>query len=376
MPQHKNQHYVPQFLLRNFSNNTKNINLYNFKSDDFKKQVPIKGQCSEDYFYGKGKKTEEGLGSIEDFISPIIKELNLKAKEISSLLTFVSLQTFRTKYYVDMAIEIANNTAKEIISNNYEFRETSGHEDLVIDIKARRDVLAKKNIQNAIMALPLLQDLKCKVLINENSGSFIISDNPCVLYNLCFHNLEQGSNIALLSKGLMIILPISAKKSIIFYDNKCYKIGDKKASMVKIKAEDVAELNKLQILNADENIYFLDNNEHELQMQIKRLLVIKNNDKIENIKIKDDNNGNIVCRGRRLPIKYRPDLSFCKILSKKEYTKNFGDRDENLRPLHNDFRKKVDEKKYRPDEWIKYIKDKNAFYASALTEIERGSFFV
>ena len=68
MPSNKNQHFVPQLLLRNFSSDSgkskNSINTYIIKNKKFIENVSIKSQCSKNYFYGKNLIIEKKITSI------------------------------------------------------------------------------------------------------------------------------------------------------------------------------------------------------------------------------------------------------------------------------------------------------------------------
>ena len=61
MAEKKRQHYVPRFHLKLFSEDGVSINLFNIKTGKIIEKAAIKGQCQEDYFYGKDLKVETGL---------------------------------------------------------------------------------------------------------------------------------------------------------------------------------------------------------------------------------------------------------------------------------------------------------------------------
>ena len=68
----KNQHYVPRFYMKYFSNirnaGTKKekvlISFYQFKDNILRENIPTTSVCSEDYFYGQDGKTENSLAEM------------------------------------------------------------------------------------------------------------------------------------------------------------------------------------------------------------------------------------------------------------------------------------------------------------------------
>lgn len=61
----KRQHYVPQCLLKNFSENKIHFNMLNLKAKKAFKSIPLKEQCYENYMYDEDGQVEGALGEIE-----------------------------------------------------------------------------------------------------------------------------------------------------------------------------------------------------------------------------------------------------------------------------------------------------------------------
>lgn len=79
----KNQHYVPQFYLRNFSEDGHGIRTFNLSSGKLIPHAKLKCQCSKDYFYGEDGVLESALGGLETAFSTTFKnciELPLKER--------------------------------------------------------------------------------------------------------------------------------------------------------------------------------------------------------------------------------------------------------------------------------------------------------
>lgn len=105
MANKKRQHFISQFLLRNFSqkSNNKVIHLHNKKTNKTVENAPIKSQAQESYFYGIDTAFEDFLSHSEckasEAIKNIISEEKLpeqKTKANSFLLHFVMMYAFRT----------------------------------------------------------------------------------------------------------------------------------------------------------------------------------------------------------------------------------------------------------------------------------------
>ena len=97
MSNKKNNHYVPQFHLRQWSSNKKTIMAYNISKDIYIKEASIKNQASKNYLYGHNNNFEDIMGKIETYASPVYTKIILN-KSIDCLndeeLDFIYLFAF------------------------------------------------------------------------------------------------------------------------------------------------------------------------------------------------------------------------------------------------------------------------------------------
>lgn len=121
MADNKNQHYVPQFYLRNFSSDDKNIAAYHLGQERSLGLVPIKDQCSKDYFY-QSLDVEKQLCAIEADTSVIISKIiagkysKLSQGELLSIRAFIMLQNSRTKHSADLIRNAASKMKALLLS--------------------------------------------------------------------------------------------------------------------------------------------------------------------------------------------------------------------------------------------------------------------
>ena len=105
MAEHKNQHYVSQFYLKNFSLDRKTIGTLILSSNKFIENAPIKNQCSKDNFY-QDKNYEIALSELEADTSVIFDKImnkeDLSSKEKFIARAFMLLQETRTKHSADI----------------------------------------------------------------------------------------------------------------------------------------------------------------------------------------------------------------------------------------------------------------------------------
>ena len=131
MAEKKNQHYVPQFHLKNFSvkGSKKTINLFNIDSNKFvENKANVKNQSAEDWFYGRDLGIENVLEHFETLTSNSLRKTidsnyvpPRYSEEHSSLISFITLLSARTKYKEESISDSIEGFLKHVISFANEF---------------------------------------------------------------------------------------------------------------------------------------------------------------------------------------------------------------------------------------------------------------
>lgn len=262
MAEKKNQHYVPQMHLRYFStdNEKKLINVYHIQNKKEIRNVPIKKQASEDYFYGNDGVIEESLGMLESSTKEIFENIvnnhilpKKQSEEHSLLLLYVLFAKIRTRKQLDKFNEMNNLFFQKTLSYSPELK------DIAPDYEIKTDNPFNLILSSALKSFYLGGDLEFKLIENKSKFPFILSDNPSIAFN-DFNN-QKGHEITngkgLCCKGLQFFFPLSPNLLVFFYDSWAYKFGSKKSRVVSIdKKENIEQLNLLQILNANEIIFY------------------------------------------------------------------------------------------------------------------------
>ncbi|MBU8883844.1 DUF4238 domain-containing protein [Kaistella sp. DKR-2] len=260
-----NQHFVPKFYFRNFSfkQNQKEMGIFNLDSNFFKGRVPIKHQGAKRFFYGKDGELEEFFCLTEKRTAPLFRDIILKNKlprqytdEHFELLYFFILLEERNPIHVKLFKDVFSQQFSYVDKLDSSFFAKQNTEKI-------EEFLTTENIHRVIFhqsinLAKLNMDLQYKVLVNENINPFLTSDNPVVRYNSLMEKFvwEFGSYTGNGWIGVKIIIPLNYKYSLIFYDSTTYKIGNSKEKFVDITQNDADQLNILQILNCNENLYF------------------------------------------------------------------------------------------------------------------------
>ena len=261
MPEHKNQHYVPEFYLKRFSpdEDEKTISLWNLASNRKIIDVGLRGQCARDYFYGKDLLLEKSFGHLEGQMGKLFQEIDetsslpSHSSDKHALLLFhLITQWTRTKYMADAMSEITD----KLIANLFRSDEKGG--------KRYKDDLAR-HIENpvhlpiriATALWPMAYDLRYKLLRNCTQVEFLTSDNPVIMSNQLFSFVERDSTTGLAVKGLQVFFPMDPARVLVLYDAAVYSVGERNRQIVEIRdLGDIDQINQLQVCNCQNNVYF------------------------------------------------------------------------------------------------------------------------
>lgn len=259
MADYKRQHYVPQFLLRNFKTHGKQncICVYNIMNSKYIPQASISTQACKDFFYSQNGGFEQILTHTEyeiaNTINKVISTLTLPcigSSEYLHIFTFFSTQrartlSFITNYYKakeqlhKSQVEMMPNEVKEIYNEMYKSDKQKEYEIFV----------------RFSLSEPLLYDLKLLLLINKTNVRFLLSDNPVVFFNPLLFTKMKGNSEGIALKGLIIFLPISPIMNLMLYDNNYYGVRNSNGCVNVVDEKDIYEINLLQCINTDSNIF-------------------------------------------------------------------------------------------------------------------------
>ncbi len=250
----KNQHYVSQFLLRNFASTDVNkIWCYDkkYKKDELRSILNV---ASEVHFYDKIPGQKEGsfeyiFARAETDTSPIINKIitsksinNLSIDEKITLSLFIILQLNRTKTALESAKDI-NNQLKEGLNRFLNKENVS--KDYLSDTETWHGLL----YSTPDLSMSLLEKTW---VIFESNRQFLTSDNPVVLQNVINNNKNRGT-LGLKSIGIQIYFPLS--DSILLSIN-CEKSIDKNLlSTYKLNDDNIENINSLQVINSERFIF-------------------------------------------------------------------------------------------------------------------------
>ena len=257
----KNQHYVPQFLLKNFASRDEAFIWAYDKKEKYSEQNRIKERAvkkvaSEKFFYDMHTNDPENsyeyvLEKIENDTARIIAEIiktktinDLSEEERGTLSLFIVTQILRTRGNL-----LQSESMMESISKHLEEKWNIKTPD-IDSKKVWFSTLQKHEIFKKII-------LKKIWVLYESNNSFLISDNPVTLQNVINTNKHRGT-LGIDSPGIEIYLPLSPSLTICMF---CEKFFEQSGYYIKqipneiSKPEKVENLNFLQIANSNRFIF-------------------------------------------------------------------------------------------------------------------------
>ena len=330
MANYKKHHYVPQFYLRYFSDDSKSVNAYNLKNEKLFLSK-IRNVCQENYFY-VDVELEKILGQIEEKQAKILQKLlidfsfhSLNYKEKFYLYLFILMQFSRTKgsaKLTDEAVDLFyHDVMTPILKSSSEMEEKGFTSDFIDKTTLKMDHSHFLPMSAAMMSVELIADLDPIILINETEDFFITSDHFISLYN--YVKFKNYGTLGLQSPGLQIYCPLNERIVFLLIDSEFYHIKlDEERNGTGIiyidKSSDIAAINKLQILNCEQNIICpLNTKEAYMQKIYSEVKPLFRDKKLRSRTISDfkaaDGSNNEILHTFKIPSNYKLHLSFLRL---------------------------------------------------------------
>lgn len=261
------QHFVPRHYLRRFSfDGGKRIRLMRVSDGHYVANAALGDQCAKNYFYSRDPAIEEELAKMEGHSEAQIKKIcedlwmPTTSKDRMTLFTFICVMHGRTELAAAQAWVGTEAILKEKFRAHLERK---GEYELLKALPAfhLEDENTPLRTVAAWLSFPVLvADLGLKLLTAPDGTRFITSDNPVVVLNQAFWGKVKDRSLGgIAMRGVQFFVPLSPQHAIIAYDRTCYRVGRPERLTLKLdRKEDVALINALQILNANQCLYFKD----------------------------------------------------------------------------------------------------------------------
>ena len=247
----KRHHYLPQFYLKNFTNNDGLFWVFDRKNKEYRQQHPVNTALQKDYYTFRdknGKKhteIEKLFSSIEGKIKPVINKIDMgntiTSEEKVILSFFISFQKTRVPDFEKSVNELSGKMLTAII------QKSSSKDDIVSFIKEYKKNTGKKVKMSPEDLLDFIQSNEFSIdferewslpmilrlgvefsqhFVNMNwiflwapkNSSFITSDNPFVLVPPSNYDLKSLYGVGLITPGAKKLIPLSQRTCLMITD--------------------------------------------------------------------------------------------------------------------------------------------------------------
>ena len=267
MGKRKKHHYIPQFYLKRFSidEERKCVALYNHKNKLFVQSAQIRHQACEEFLYGTDDDVENDLSKLENAMASMFQlwtEEKILVPPPQNTNAFTLLKRF-VLYQIFRTLKEGNNIS-ELITQSFTAFLQVYHPEKINDFKDHKLGHQSPVLLNLLLSSSkeyLLNFLDCRFIVNLSELPFITSDAPVVRYNQLMEDIGFYTGATGLPvKGLQIFFPIHPRLMICLYDPKVYSCGVNSINCVSTEsANDVHQLDALQYLNSNSQLFFDDN---------------------------------------------------------------------------------------------------------------------
>lgn len=214
----KNQHYVPQFILRNFTIGDGNQIFVFDKQNEKSFRTNIRNVAAESGFYNFD--IDEYQFTIEPWLSELEGQTSeafekiIKGKSISNLnnddkieiATFVSVQIYRTRHFKDKLNDISKGMSERLRLYGFDPDRESVSKPLAE--KEIKDVSIQMVMKDSEELIPHIINKKWLLYETTESDPFYISDNPVARQNRKGFGPLWG-NLGLAVTGIEVYFPLT-----------------------------------------------------------------------------------------------------------------------------------------------------------------------
>ncbi|WP_080434267.1 DUF4238 domain-containing protein [Burkholderia ubonensis] len=270
----RNQHYVPENYFLEFSKDGSSVCGLFKKSGKAEPNISFGGQSSEHWFYGDAER-EDKITEFDtkycDNRRAVLRDLangapSLSPEQVDTLLENTQFQRKRTLTF-RKAEQGVHEFHEYFFAPQVEDLENydSGHSKEATEavkkamglfFKAFSDPRDSQFVNLMLIDTDEVSDLELVILRNRTSLPFIFSDSPVAYTNPALSDFKC-SKIANNSVGLQIFYPLNSEFLVLFYDAAVYRVGESSSVALDITNDgDVSQINKLQLHEAANSIYF------------------------------------------------------------------------------------------------------------------------
>lgn len=257
----RRQHFVSQHYLRQFRIDDTQL-IWVTKIEPYKAigEGPIKGQCQEDYFFGKESFADKMLQEIESKVAPVLtivaRDLKWNEEELKTIRLLTVQLYLRSRKGSEVEKLLPRFVADKVITNAISRGELpppkGGWSAEMMDFTG----IPETRVGRILSLFLESGNLLFKILTPTHGKFFVTSDNPIVALNLFASDAKSlNSYVGFAQSGFLLLVPLGPYACGFFYDPNVYKVGDRRERIVSINPADVDLINSLQVQSAEKCLY-------------------------------------------------------------------------------------------------------------------------
>ena len=222
-----NQHWVPQFHLKLFSNGNRYIHLALRDGSRVAFKTSIKNQCARHLFYGN-ERIEDWLSVLESRHAAAYRAVlqiahtqsplnSLRKSDDTQLRQALLVQRARTPRHAQVSGNLMDQAALHTYREHLRgLPPNSQRNNVIRAIDEGRAALKNSEFMSLMLALrnacsmvKIIRDLRLLILCNQTNDPFVLGDTPCILSNRYMSDISEHGVLGYATLGLMISLPIT-----------------------------------------------------------------------------------------------------------------------------------------------------------------------
>jgi hypothetical protein len=280
-PKKKKHHYVPRFVLRNFSPNGGTVPIFVLETGDLHVDASVGDQCAKNYLYGREPDIENAFADSEANVAAILRlaasgDLNtfsgayrsrvfpdstaehdaLRVHPLYAIREYVYFQAHRTRASAESIEDMLDAQIKRWLRKEPRFKEQCPEAyEFLDDVSITPNDTMGHILYSAGPFCFAMLDMTVRFFVLEKPG-FILCDHPVVLRNQYAEQSPSGPGaFSMLARGLQMFMPVSPTMTIAVYDGDIYECGTDDDVIIKLSSRNAQVLNAMQVRNANSCIY-------------------------------------------------------------------------------------------------------------------------
>lgn len=261
----KRQHFVPQHYLRHFCESGQ-VGVAATDPFRYVGADTTRNQCQASYFYRQedDDSVDEWLSGVESISAEVLKRISETRKmtdeELVGLRMLVVIFHLRTRKAAEIAKLMpkwnADFILKDAIDRGRLPSPPGGWRPGLMDFSGTSGMLLRHSLIPCWMEMQTLWQ-KFLIPAPDTGRRFLTSDHPVVTLNPFLNQKDCDRSFSGFSRsGFQLFFPLSPMCCVMFYDSSVYKVGGKRENTVALSADDMDQVNGLQIQAADKILLF------------------------------------------------------------------------------------------------------------------------